>query len=82
MWCAECERLRTQYLLVREATFELVDHRNVNIRRYDPDPAGQLDMLIMFMEEMWSLVGTDFVKHRNAHRGKGALLTPALAPDC
>jgi hypothetical protein len=70
MTCAECERLRTQYLLVRETAFELVDHRNASIWRYDPDPAWQLDLLIMFIAEMRGVVGAAFLKHREAHRVK------------
>ena len=66
--CIECKHLSERYLLARRFAFELEQHRNNAIWRYDPDSAWQLDMLIAFIIELRDEDGVHFVDHhRRAH---------------
>jgi len=62
MPCTECERLRWQHALARQAIEGLIDRRN------DPDPTWQLELLIEFLSELRSNVNAAFRNHRQTHR--------------
>jgi hypothetical protein len=62
MSCTECERLRWQHALARQAIEGLAGRRN------DPDPEWQIEQLIEFLSELHDSVGAAFLNHRAAHR--------------